>query len=74
MFARLLFRSLRARRARLALALIAVSLGVAVATMLATLSLGVGDELARELRRAGPNFIVVPSGSRWRWATCTGGA
>ena len=65
MFARLLFRSLRARRARLALALIAVSLGVAVATMLATLSLGVGDELARELRRAGPNFIVVPAGSRW---------
>lgn len=65
MFARLLFRSLRARRARLALALVAVSLGVAVATMLATLSLGVGDDLARELRRAGPNFVVVPSGSRW---------
>jgi putative ABC transport system permease protein len=60
-----LFRSLRARRARLSLALTAVSLGVAVATMLATLSLGVGDELALELRRAGPNFIVVPAGSRW---------
>jgi putative ABC transport system permease protein len=65
MFLRLLMRSLRARRARLALALVAVSLGVAVATMLATLSLGVGDELALELRRAGPNFLVVPSGSRW---------
>jgi len=65
MFARLLLRSLRARRARLALALTAVALGVAVATMLATLSLGVGDELALELRRAGPNFIVLPEGSRW---------
>jgi putative ABC transport system permease protein len=64
-FARLLWRSLRARRARLALALLSVSLGVAVATTLATLSLGVGDDLARTLRAAGPNFVVMPKGARW---------
>ena len=65
MFARLLLRSLRARRARLALALMAVSLGVAIAIMLGALSLGVGDDLARALRAAGPNFVVMPSGARW---------
>ena len=65
MFARLLMRSLRARRARLGLALMAVSLGIAVAIMLAALSLGVGDDLARSLRAAGPNFVVLPAGARW---------
>jgi putative ABC transport system permease protein len=65
MFGRLLLRSLRARRLRLVLALMAVSLGVAVATMLAALSLGVGDDLARALRAAGPNFVVMPAGARW---------
>ena len=65
MFARLLLRSLRSRLPRLALALLSVSLGIAVATMLAALSLGVGDDLSRALRAAGPNFVVVPSGARW---------
>ena len=65
MFARLLLRSLRARLARLALALMAVSLGIAVATLLAALALGVGDDLARSLRAAGPNFVVLPAGARW---------
>jgi putative ABC transport system permease protein len=65
MFARLLMRSLEARRARLGLALMAVSLGIAVAIMLAALSLGVGDDLARSLRAAGPNFVVLPAGARW---------
>src|SRR6185503_20557502 len=64
MFARLLWSSLRARRARLALAMFAVTLGVAVATALATLALQVGDDLARALRAAGPNFVVLPIGAR----------
>ncbi len=42
-----MWRSMRARRARLLLALLAVTLGVSVATALATLSLQVGDDLAR---------------------------
>jgi putative ABC transport system permease protein len=45
------------------LALLAVALGVAVSTALATLSLQVGDDLARTLRAAGPNFVVQPTGA-----------
>jgi len=63
-FARLLTASLRARRARLLLALMAVTLGVAVAIALGTLALQVGDDLARTLRAAGPNFVVLPEGAR----------
>src|SRR5947208_571010 len=65
MSVRLMWRSLRARRARLALALAAVTLGVSVATALATLALQVGDDLARALRAAGPNFVVLPTGADW---------
>lgn len=65
MFARILFASLAARRLRVLLALLAVSLGVAVATALATLSLQVGDDLAKTLRAAGPNFVVQPAGAVW---------
>ena len=64
MFRRMLLSSLAARRARLALGLVAVSLGVGVATALGTLALQVGDDLARTLRAAGPNFVVLPPGSR----------
>src|SRR5262245_11741159 len=55
--------SLAARRARLALALVAVTLGVSVAIALAALALQVGDDLARTLRAAGPNFVVLPAGA-----------
>lgn len=65
MFVRLLLRSLSARASRLLLALLAVTLGIAVATALATLALQVGDDLARTLRAAGPNFVVLPTGARW---------
>lgn len=61
----MLWKSLGRRRARVMLALLAVALGVGVTTALATLSLRVGDELARELRAAGPNFVVLPAGARW---------
>jgi hypothetical protein len=64
MFRRMVWASLRARRARLALSLVAVMLGVAVTTALATLALQVGDDLARTLRAAGPNFVVLPAGAR----------
>lgn len=57
--------SLASRRARVALALMAVTLGVSVAVALATLSLQVGDDLARSLRAAGPNFVVLPAGATW---------
>jgi putative ABC transport system permease protein len=61
----MLLGSLAARRARVALALLAVTVGVAVATALATLALRVGDDLARTLRGTGPNFVVTAAGARW---------
>jgi len=64
--ARLLSGSLRARRARVLLALLAVTLGTGVATALGTLALQVGDDLARTLRAAGPNFVLRPEGADWR--------
>jgi len=70
--ARLLVRSLRARRSRVLLALLAVTLGTGVATALGTLALQVGDDLARTLRAAGPNFVMRPEGASWR-PDATGG-
>ena len=64
MLGRMLLASLRARRARLVLALLAVTLGVAVSIALAALALQVGDDLARTLRAAGPNFVMIPAGAR----------
>lgn len=66
MLTRLLMGSLRARRSRVLLALLAVTLGTGVATALGTLALQVGDDLARTLRSAGPNFILRPEGAAWR--------
>ena len=65
MLYRMMWSSMRMRRARVILALLAVSLGVSVAVALATLSLQVGDDLARSLRAAGPNFAVLPAGATW---------
>jgi putative ABC transport system permease protein len=65
MLARMVGASMRMRRARVVLSLLAVSLGVSVAIALATLSLQVGDDLARSLRAAGPNFVVLPAGATW---------
>ena len=62
---RWLLASLAARRARLALSLLAVAVGITVATALATLALRIGDDVARALRAAGPNFVVLPAGARW---------
>lgn len=66
MFVRLLTSSWRARRGRLALALTAVTLGVSVTVALATLAIEVGDDLAKSLRAAGPNFLVLPAGGSLR--------
>jgi len=69
---RLSWRSLGARRSRVLLALLAVTLGTGVATALGTLALQVGDDLARTLRAAGPNFVMRPEGAAWR-PDATGG-
>jgi putative ABC transport system permease protein len=66
LLARLLGASLKARRSRVLLALLAVTLGTGVATALGTLALQVGDDLARTLRTVGPNFVLRPEGAEWR--------
>src|SRR5262249_20552132 len=66
MLRRLVWSSLAARRSRVLLAMLAVTLGTGVATALGTLALQVGDDLARTLRAAGPNFVMRPEGASWR--------
>jgi putative ABC transport system permease protein len=65
MFSRLLWGSIVARRARVTLALLAVGLGSGMAVALGTLALQVGDDVARQLRAAGPNFLIQPRGATW---------
>lgn len=65
MFRRLLWGSIVARRGRVTLALLAVSLGSGMAIALGTLALQVGDDVARQLRAAGPNFLIQPRGASW---------
>ena len=65
MFSRLLWGSIVARRARVTLAMLAVGLGSGMAVALGTLALQVGDDVARQLRAAGPNFLIQPRGATW---------
>jgi len=74
MHARLLLASLAARRGRALWAFLAVTVGVAVATALAAISLQLGDELARSLRASGPNFVVLPAGASWPIESADAGA
>jgi putative ABC transport system permease protein len=61
MLIRILRGSLMRRKRRKLLSLLAVTLGVAVATAVATISLDVGDKVNRELRSFGANISVTPA-------------
>ena len=61
MLSRIVARSLTRRRKRKLLGVAAVALGIAVTTAVATLSLSVGDRVARELRSFGANISVTPA-------------
>jgi len=61
MLSRIVGRSLIRRRRRKLLGIAAVALGISVTTALATLSLDVGDKVARELRSFGANIAVTPA-------------
>lgn len=61
MLSRIVGRSLTRRRRRKVLGVAAVALGIAVTTAVATLSLSVGDRVARELRSFGANISVTPA-------------
>lgn len=62
MFFRLLSRSLRVRRGRVALGILSVAMGTSVAVAFAGVSLVLGDRLARSLRAYGANIVLVPEG------------
>ena len=60
MFVRTLLRSFGRQKRRKAIAILSVALGLAVATTLFTVSLEVGDRVAREMRSYGANLVVLP--------------
>jgi putative ABC transport system permease protein len=60
MFVRLVYESFRRQKRRKALAGIAITLGVAVATAMIAVATDIGDKINRELRSYGANLIITP--------------
>jgi len=60
MFFRLVYESFRRQKRRKALAGVAITLGVAVATAMIAVATDVGDKISRELRSYGANLVVTP--------------
>lgn len=60
MFARILARSMRGRKARLALATLSVVLGASLVAALANLSLDVPQKASLQLRAYGANIFILP--------------
>ncbi len=60
LFIRLITKSLRVRRERLLISVIAVMLGAAMVTSLLTISLDIREKMGRELRSYGANIVVLP--------------
>lgn len=60
MFARILGKSLLKRKSRIAIAVISVIIGSAIATALLSVSLDVGEKVGHEFRKYGANLIIIP--------------
>jgi putative ABC transport system permease protein len=60
MFVRVVYESFRRQARRKLLAGMAIALGVAVATAMIGVALGIGDKINRELRTIGANLVVTP--------------
>ena len=60
MLSRIVGRSVTRRRRSKLLSVLAVTMGIAVATAVATISLDVGDKVSRELRSFGANISISP--------------
>lgn len=61
MLSRIVLGSLTRQRRRKLLSVVAVALGIAVATAVGTTALDVGDKVSRELRSFGANISVIPA-------------
>jgi putative ABC transport system permease protein len=60
MFLRLLFESFRRQKRRKSIALLAIALGMSIATAMIAVGAGIGDKINAEMRRNGGNLIVTP--------------
>jgi putative ABC transport system permease protein len=60
MFFRLLFESFRRQKRRKVVALVAIALGMSIATAMIAVGAGIGDKVSEELRSTGANLLVTP--------------
>ncbi len=60
MFFRLLFESFRRQKRRKSVALLAIALGMTIATAMIAVGAGIGDKVSQELRSTGANLLVTP--------------
>jgi putative ABC transport system permease protein len=60
MFFRLLFESFRRQKRRKGVALLAIALGMTIATAMVAVANSVGDKIDEDLRRNGGNLLITP--------------
>ncbi|HEY3274120.1 MAG TPA: ABC transporter permease, partial [Methanocella sp.] len=60
MYATILLKSFRMRKARYILPVIAIIIGISVGSAFLMVSLGIQDKVETQLRQFGPNMVVVP--------------
>jgi putative ABC transport system permease protein len=60
MFFRLLFESFRRQKRRKTVVLLAVALGMTIATAMIAVAAGIGDKISQELRSTGANLRITP--------------
>src|SRR5258707_4062461 len=60
MFFRLLFESFRRQKRRKTMALLAIALGMSIATAMIAVAAGIGDKISQELRSTGANLVITP--------------
>ncbi|HLY92743.1 MAG TPA: ABC transporter permease [Candidatus Angelobacter sp.] len=60
MFLRLLFESFRRQKRRKTVALLAIALGMSIATAMIAVGNDIGDKISQELRTLGANLVVTP--------------
>src|SRR6476469_3786901 len=60
MFLRLLFESFRRQKRRKTVALLAIALGMSIATAMIAVGTDIGDKINQELRSLGANLVITP--------------
>src|SRR5262245_12394550 len=60
MFLRLLFESFRRQKRRKTVALLAIALGMSIATAMIAVGTDIGDRISQELRSLGANLVITP--------------